>query len=140
MKLKYEFNDGTSSEIEVDEVYGNIVVDDRRKEENYERKLRRYHTSSIDSLIYEGSEFADYKSPSYYYEKSLEDIEQSELLEKILKSLTKTEKRRIMLRAEGKTLEEIALLENVSISSVYESIRAARKKAKDIKNKKINKF
>lgn len=140
MKLKYEFNDGTSSEIEVDEVYGNIVLDDRRKEENYERKLRRYHTSSIDSLKYEGSEFSDFRSPSYYYEKSLEDIEQSELLEKILKSLTKTEKRRIMLRAEGKTLEEIALLENVSISSVYESIRAARKKAKDIKNKKTNNF
>ena len=137
MKLKYEFIDGSISEIEVEEKFGEIIVRSRKEEENYERKLRRYHISSVDSLSYEGKDFADFRSPSYYYEKHLEEKEQKELLEEVLNILTKTEKRRIFLKAEGNTLEEIALKENVSITSVYESINNVRKKAKKIKNKKF---
>ncbi len=135
MKLLYQFSDGSISEIEVEEKFGNLILEERRKEENYERKLRRYHASSIDSLTYEGKEFADNNAPSIIYEKELNDEQNKEMLEEIMNSLTKTEKRRILLRTTGMTFEEIANKENVSIASVYESITKARNKARKIKFK-----
>ena len=41
MKIKYEFADGSVSEVEVSEDIGRVVLDSRREEENMERNARR---------------------------------------------------------------------------------------------------
>ena len=40
MKIKYEFADGTVSEVEVEESIGAVIIEDRRLEDNLSRKER----------------------------------------------------------------------------------------------------
>ncbi|MFG6331635.1 MAG: hypothetical protein K1W28_07405 [Lachnospiraceae bacterium] len=40
MKIKYEFADGTVSEVEVEESIGAVIIEDRRLEDNLARKER----------------------------------------------------------------------------------------------------
>ncbi len=40
MKIKYEFADGTVSEVEVEESIGAVIIEDRRMEDNLSRKER----------------------------------------------------------------------------------------------------
>lgn len=51
MKIKYEFADGTVSEVEVEESIGAVIIDSRRKEDNLSRK-ERYHCYSLDAMPY----------------------------------------------------------------------------------------
>ena len=37
MKIKYEFADGTVSEVEVEESIGEVIIEDRRLEDNLSR-------------------------------------------------------------------------------------------------------
>ena len=48
MKIKYEFADGTVSEVEVEESIGAVIIEDRRLEDNLSRK-ERYHCYSLDA-------------------------------------------------------------------------------------------
>ena len=48
MKIKYEFADGTVSEVEVEESIGAVIIEDRRLEDNLARK-ERYHCHSLDA-------------------------------------------------------------------------------------------
>ena len=56
MKIKYEFADGTVSEVEVEESVGAVIVESRRKEDNLSRK-ERYHCYSLDSAQFAGMDF-----------------------------------------------------------------------------------
>ena len=56
MKIKYEFADGTMSEVEVEESIGAVIIESRRKEDNLARK-ERYHCYSMDSVQFEGDEY-----------------------------------------------------------------------------------
>ena len=58
MKITYFFNDGTKSVVEVDDATGEMIMEDRRREER-ERKFAQRHTYSIDALVYEGLDYAD---------------------------------------------------------------------------------
>ena len=49
MKIKYEFADGTVSEVEVEESIGAVIIEDRRLEDNLARK-ERYHCHSLDAV------------------------------------------------------------------------------------------
>ncbi len=53
MKIKYEFADGTVSEVEVEESIGAVIIEDRRMEDNLARK-ERYHCHSLDAVEFEG--------------------------------------------------------------------------------------
>lgn len=56
MKIKYEFADGTVSEVEVEESIGAVIIESRRKEDNLARK-ERYHCYSMDAVQFEGDEY-----------------------------------------------------------------------------------
>jgi hypothetical protein len=56
MKIKYEFVDGTVSEVEVEESIGAVIIEDRRLEDNLARK-ERYHCHSLDAVEFEGTEY-----------------------------------------------------------------------------------
>ena len=64
MKIKYRFANGEVSEVEVDDELGAVITASRRKEENYERKMRYHCPYSIDKLVYEGEDYADKETPN----------------------------------------------------------------------------
>ena len=62
VKIKYEFADGTVSEVEVEESIGAVIIEDRRLEDNLARK-ERYHCHSLDAVEFEGVEYGTHYCP-----------------------------------------------------------------------------
>lgn len=118
MIIKYEFNDGTISEVEVDDELGEYIIASRKEEENYDRKTRYHCLVSLDSLDYEGEIFADPNTPMSIYESGQAIAEQKRLLDYVMNRLSDVQRRRIQMRADGMTLEEISKVEKVSFQSV----------------------
>ena len=71
MKIKYEFADGTVSEVEVEESIGAVIIEDRRLEDNLSRK-ERYHCYSLDAAQFVGEEYADRETPETKMEREME--------------------------------------------------------------------
>ena len=65
MKIKYEFVDGTVSEVEVEESIGAVIIEDRRLEDNLARK-ERYHCHSLDAVEFEGTEYGTLETPDFF--------------------------------------------------------------------------
>lgn len=122
MKIKYEFADGTVSEIEVEESIGAVIIESRRREDNLSRK-ERYHCYSLDSADFEGCEYADKDTPETLLEQMVDNHRLNELLQK----LPEVQRRRILLYAQGKSLREIARMEGVDHKAVKKSVDAAKK-------------
>lgn len=87
MKIKYEFADGTVSEVEVEDSIGAVIIEDRRLEDNLSRK-ERYHCYSLDAVQFEGVEYSDGETP----ESILVSDEYSGELQEVLGSLTDVQK------------------------------------------------
>lgn len=62
MKINYTFANGETSDVEVNEEIGNLILDSRREESNQDRK-ERYHCYSLDAAVYEGRDYADGETP-----------------------------------------------------------------------------
>ena len=139
MKIIYKFADGSESVVEVEEEIGQAIIVSRREEENYERKMRYHCPVSIDKLEYEGTQFADPDTPMSLLENEIEEQEQKELINYVMSQLTETQ-RRIQMKADGLTLEEIARIEGVHFTTIDESIKAAQKKANKLREKYFKKF
>ena len=139
MKIIYKFADGSESVVEVEEEIGQAIIVSRREEENYERKMRYHCPVSIDKLEYEGMQFADPDTPMSLLENEIEEQEQKELINYVMSQLTETQ-RRIQMKADGLTLEEIARIEGVHFTTIDESIKAAQKKAIKLREKYFKKF
>ncbi len=125
MKIKYEFVDGTVSEVEVEESIGAIIVEDRRLEENLARK-ERYHCHSLDAVEFEGVDYTAEGTP----ETLLVAMEDDRHLYEAFQQLSKVQRRRILMLAGGMSVNEIARKEGVHHSVVSETVVAARKKFK----------
>lgn len=142
MKIIYKFADGSVSEIEVEEEVGQAIIVSRREEENYERKMRYHCPVSIDKLEYEGMQFADPDTPMSILERKIEEEQQKALNDYVMSHLTETQRRRILMVADGMTTREIAEIEGVAQQVVSRSIIATRKKAAKLKEefeKNLNK-
>lgn len=122
MKIKYEFADGTVSEVEVEESIGAVIIESRRKEDNLSRK-ERYHCYSLDSAQFEGMDFADGATPETAMEQKLE----YERTASALDSLSEVQRRRLLMLADGFSIREIARQENVQHRAVVKSIESAKK-------------
>lgn len=140
MKIIYKFADGSESVVEVEEEIGQAIIVSRREEENYERKMRYHCPVSIDKLEYEGMQFVDPDTPMSLLENEIEEQEQKELINYVMSQLTETQRRRIQMKADGLTLEEIARIEGVHFTTIDESIKAAQKKANKLREKYFKKF
>lgn len=124
MKIKYEFINGESTEIEVEEGIGTWILDSRRIEENLARK-ERYHCYSSD-VAWEGLDYADPDTPESTYIQKCNEKDFAEVYE----TLTEIQKRRLELLLDGFSLREIARREGVEIKSVRETMEQIRKKYK----------
>ena len=55
MKIKYEFADGTVSEVEVSTEIGSVIIEFRKAEHAADERRRCHCPYSIDALTYEGT-------------------------------------------------------------------------------------
>lgn len=124
MKIKYAFLDGTTTEVEVSEEIGAVIIDSR-KAEHAQNERQRYHCPySYDAIDYEGEEYATDETPETEHIRS----ERDSRLYAALASLTETQRRRLLMLADGLSMREIARREKADIKTVRESIEGARKK------------
>lgn len=122
MKIRYEFADGTVSEVEVEESIGAVIIESRRKEDNLARK-ERYHCYSMDAVQFEGDEYGTEETPETQMERELD----TERIAHALDGLSEVQRRRLLKFAEGKSMREIAREEKVQHRAVVKSIEAAKK-------------
>lgn len=125
MKVSYEFADGTTSEVEVSDELGSMIISSRTAEESSDRKERR-HCWSLDAILYEGTEYGIDDDPA-------EKLKQDELHQRVnsaFSRLTEIQQRRILMLAGGLSEREIARREGKDFKTVHESIEAARKRFK----------
>mgnify|MGYP001392050883 CR=1 FL=1 len=125
MKIQWNFADGTTSEVEVNEELGEFITASRREENNLDRK-ERYHCYSLDAIIFEGKEYGDHNTP----ETEMEGAEKRQCIAAALAKLSETQQRRLLMLADGLSMREIARSEGVDHRAVRESIDAARRKFK----------
>ena len=123
MLIKYKFSTDEVPEVEIPDGV-DVAITVSRKTEYDLRECNHYHRCSLDAVSCEGHVH------SKYDECLIKDdsTERAERVKAAFNHLTKTQQRRFRLYADGRTLEEIAALENVSFQSVSVSIEAARKK------------
>ena len=122
MKIRYEFVDGTVSEVEVEESIGAVIIESRREEDNLARK-ERYHCYSMDAAQFESTEYADNETPETQMEREMD----AERIAHALDGLSEVQRRRLLGFAEGKSMREIAREEKVQHRAVVKSIEAAKK-------------
>ena len=103
MKINYTFANGETSDVEVNEEIGNLILDSRREESNQDRK-ERYHCYSLDAAEYEGEDYADGSTPETELFLQLENQRIKEAFEQ----LSEVQRRRLLMLAEGVSLREIA--------------------------------
>lgn len=123
LKINYTFANGETSDVEVNEEIGNLILDSRREESNQDRK-ERYHCYSLDAAEYEGEDYADGSTPEMELFRQLENQRIKEAFEQ----LSEVQRRRLLMLAEGVSLREIARREGKDIKTIRESIEGARKK------------
>ena len=121
MIIIYTFDNGETSEVEVSEEIGAVIIDSRREEASRSRMEHR-HCYSLDAIAYEGIEYGE--SDDY----SFENADRDEQISKAFSQLSDIQKKRLMMLAQGLSIREIARQEGKNYRSVYESIESARKK------------
>ncbi len=119
MKIKYEFADGTVSEVEVEESIGAVIIEDRRLEDNLARK-ERYHCHSLDAVEFEGMEYGTEETP----EMLLAAMEEDWRVYDAFRRLSKVQQRRLLKLAGGMSIREIARQEGTNFRTVHESVEA----------------
>lgn len=130
MIIPYKFNDGTVSNVEVNDEIGSVIIESRKAEQANNRK-HRYHCLSLDAVDYEGMDYAD----SDDIDSVISGKESIEEFYEIYDTLTETQKRRVEMLEEGLSLREIARQEGKDFKSIYDSIAAIRKKFSNISDK-----
>lgn len=122
MIYRYDFLDGSET-VDISEEWAAILEEMDKEEEASNKKEKRRHLS-LDALLFDGEDFAapgDAETP-------LLETETREEMTNLLVHLTPTQRRRMLLRADGLTYREIAALEKIDVKSCEESIKGAVKK------------
>ena len=119
MKIKYTFDNGETSEVEVSEEIGNLILESRREESNLDRK-QRYHCVSLDAFDYEGLELST-------EEHGYEEIEDNRVRD-AFSHLNERQQRRLSMLSQGLSEREIARREGVTLRAIQECLDGAKKK------------
>lgn len=92
MKIKYEFADGTVSDVEIEDSIGAVIIELRRLEDNLARK-ERYHCYSLDATEFEGEDFATEDIPESILMRNAE----KERIAHALDKLSYVQRRRLLM-------------------------------------------
>lgn len=118
MKIRYEFITGEVMEIEVDEVFGEVIDCSRRELETLQRKERKYCISLSQVNDKSNWMLANENNPSYMLDQLFEILEEEErLLERKKKLYDAID----TMSPRQRELIEFMLSENVSQSDFAES-------------------
>jgi DNA-directed RNA polymerase specialized sigma24 family protein len=109
-----------------------LLEEEERKFQNYERKCRYWCPIRLDECEYEGELFVEDYDPKKDYLEKEEQLECNRFLE----LLTSTQKRRLLMRMENPSLSlrEIARIEEVDYKSIEECFEAIKNKYKKFLN------
>ncbi len=132
MIIKFKFDDGTISEVEVDDETGEKFLEEERKIENANRKERYWVKAHLDSMDYEGELF---QSP---YPNPLEQViidEEQRKVDEFKATLTEIQRRRLEKLLDGMSQIEIARDENTTHRAVQKTIEQLKIKFKKFFNK-----
>lgn len=135
MKIDYSFVTGTVL-IDVD-VSPALEVEIKlmdQEEENLSKKYHR-HTYSYDAAVYEGEDYG--REDTYFDDDTHREME--ERIEQIFGLLTPVQRRRVKKLVNGMTIKDIAASEGVKYKSVYDSLRAVKKKVEKFQKKALKK-
>lgn len=91
--------------------------------QNAERRERYHAPYHLEGMDFEGGSIAYHATP----EETVIRKEDAERVRAALALLTETQRRRLLMMEEGKTMREIAAAEGVSVNAVKESLDAAKK-------------
>ena len=129
MKITYSFADGEKAIIEVDEQWGEILVELDRQEHNNNQKETRRH-ASLDAMDYEGEFFATNDS---YFETMFDDPDDVDRLYEAMKMLNPKQKELLKaLYFDGLTCEEYARKVGVHRTSILRQLHTILKKIKKV--------
>lgn len=92
--------------------------------QNAERRERYNTPYHLDAMDYEGGSLAYRLTPEELYIRK----EDAARIRETLALLTEPQRRRLLMRAEGMTLRQIAAAEETSVNAVKESLDAAKEK------------
>lgn len=92
--------------------------------QNAERRERYHAPYHLEALDYEGSSIAYHATP----EQIVIQKEEAERINAALAMLNETQRRRLLMQEEGKTLREIAEAEGTTVNAVKECLDGAKKK------------
>ena len=95
--------------------------------QNAERRERYHAPYHLEGMDFEGGSIAYHATPE---ETVIRKVD-AERVRAVLALLTETQRRRLLMMEEGKTMREIAEAEGAAVSSVKESLDAARKKFRE---------
>ena len=132
MIIKFKFDDGTISEVEVDDETGQKYLEEERKIENANRKERYWVKAHLDSMDYEGELF---QSP---YPNPLDQViidEEQKRVDEFKATLTEIQRRRLEKLLDGMSQIEIARDENTTHRAVQKTIEQLKIKFKKFFNK-----
>lgn len=124
MKIKYTFADGATTEVEVSEEIGAVIIDSR-KAEHAQNERQRYHCPySYDAIDYEGEEYATDDTPETEHIRSERDAPSVYGACRLDRNSTQTP-----AHAGGRAFHAgNRRREKADIKTVRESIEGARKK------------
>ena len=132
MIIKFKFDDGTISEVEVDDETGQKYLEEERKIENANRKERYWVKAHLDSMDYEGELF---QSP---YPNPLDQViidEEQRRVDEFKETLTEIQRRRLEKLLVGMSQIEIVRDENTTHRAVQKTIEQLKTKYKKFFNK-----
>ena len=128
----YEVNLEHFGKVNVNKEVKELLEEDERTFQNYERKTRYWCPVRLDDCEYEGELFIDDHDPKQEYLEKEEQLECNRFLE----LLTPTQKRRLLMRMENPklSLREMARIEEVDYKSIEECFEAIKNKYKKFLN------
>ena len=129
MFIPYKLADGSTVMVEVTEETAAYILKSDRELANAERRERYWCPYSLDAMPYEGETVAYRETP----EEILIREEEREEIADALSVLTDAQYRRLLMKADGMTLREIARIEGASVRAVRASLMLARKKLEDLR-------
>lgn len=124
MFIPYKLADGSTVMVEVTEETAAYILKCDRELANAERRERYHCPYSLDALTYEGEPYAWRETPE---DVLIREEERAEIAD-ALSVLTDAQYRRLLMKADGMTLREIAQAEGASVRAVRASLLLARKK------------
>lgn len=130
MFIPYKLADGSTVMVEVTEETAAFILENDREMANAERRERYHCPYHLEAMTYEGESVAYRETPEEIVIREEERKEMSNALS----VLTDAQYRRLLMKADGMTLREIAERERTTVNAVVKSLRLVKKKLEKFRN------